>query len=67
MKTKRFFQENNIPFEAVAYDLADLEERERIREEVAESGTSLSFPWIRINDEIVIGWQPERFRELLEL
>jgi glutaredoxin-like YruB-family protein len=57
---KDYFKENNVPFEEVNVGL----DRVRAQEMVAKSG-QMGVPVIDINGEIVVGFQPEVFKELL--
>ncbi|MFX1466024.1 MAG: glutaredoxin family protein [Promethearchaeota archaeon] len=66
-KTKKFFEEKNIPFDYIDYDLASSEEQKRIRDEIVKVGGSLHFPFVKINGEVVIGWNPEKYTKLLGL
>jgi glutaredoxin len=63
-KAKKFFAENNIPFEYTDYDIADEETQDRIMQELDEAGAD-GFPFVRIGDQVVSGYQPERYIELL--
>ena len=65
-KTKQFFNDKKIPFEFIDYDLATEEERERIVKEITESGVQLAFPYVKINGSTVVGYNPERYAEILE-
>ncbi len=67
-KTKQFFKDRNIPFEYVDYDLVSEAEQEKIQKAIVQSGTqTLAFPWVKIENDIVVGWNPERYTELLGL
>lgn len=67
-RTKRFFTEHNIPFECIDYDLASPEEQARIEAEIsAYSGGHVSFPYVVIGGEVVMGYDPDRYRALLHL
>jgi len=57
---KNYFKDNNVPFEEVNVGL----DRVRAQEMVAKSG-QMGVPVIDINGEIVVGFQPELFKELL--
>jgi glutaredoxin len=59
-KTKKFFSDHNIPFTYVDYDLADEPTQRRIMEEVDAEGAT-GFPFVRIGDEVIVGYQPERY------
>jgi glutaredoxin len=63
-KAKNFFTENNIPFEYTDYDIADEETQDRIMQELDEAGAD-GFPFVRIGDQVVSGYQPEKYSELL--
>jgi glutaredoxin len=63
-KTKRFFTEHNIAFEFVDYDLADTATQEKIMHELDAEGAN-GFPFVRIGDQVVEGYQPGRYAELL--
>jgi glutaredoxin len=63
-KTKRFFSEHNIPFEFVDYDLADAATQDKIMRELDAQGAN-GFPFVRIGDQVVEGYQPARYAELL--
>jgi glutaredoxin len=65
-KAKTFFKENNIPFEYIDYDIADEATQDRIMQELDEAGAD-GFPFVRIGDEVVSGYQPDRYSELLGL
>lgn len=64
-KTKQFFRERNIPFEYVDYDLTGEDEQERILKEMSRYG-STAFPFVKINGEVIIGYNPDKYSKLLE-
>jgi glutaredoxin len=64
MKTKGFFAQRHIPFEFTDYDLADEPTQARIMRELDAAGAS-GFPFVRIDDQAVEGYQPARFAKLL--
>lgn len=64
-KTKKYFTDNKIPFEYVDYDLQPPAEQQKIEKRMVESGESLAFPWVLIGEELVIGWNPEKYAQLL--
>jgi glutaredoxin len=65
-KTKRFLSEHNIEYSYVDYDLASVEEQTRIEAEIKRyTGGGVSFPYAVIGNVIVLGYDPERYRELL--
>ena len=52
-KTKQFFQELNIDFESIDYDLADDTTQEKIRKDMTQAGAALAFPFTKINGKFV--------------
>ncbi|MHB1356501.1 MAG: glutaredoxin family protein [Anaerolineae bacterium] len=65
-KVKRFLDEHNVVYSCVDYDLADSDEQQRIQAEIkAYTGNGVSFPYAVIGDVVVMGYNPERYSELL--
>lgn len=65
-RAKKFFRDNNVPYECVDYDYADEETKAKVRAQMdAENATG--FPFAIIGDKIVKGYRPELYREFLEL
>ena len=44
-----------------------MEEQEKIELEMKKRGGALSFPWVLIGDDVVVGWNPAKYDELLAL
>jgi glutaredoxin len=65
-KTKIFFTEHNIQFDYIDYDLADEKTQDRIMNELDEYGAN-GFPFVKINNDVVMGYNPERYASLLGL
>ena len=65
-RTKQFFEERKIPFDAVDYDKANETEQERIMSEMRANGGGGSFPYICIGADVVQGYQPDEFERLLD-
>ena len=65
-KTKNFFNEHKIPFTYIDYDMADDTTQRKISQELDEVGAS-GFPYVKINDEVIVGYQPERYSNALGL
>jgi glutaredoxin len=63
-KTKKFFTDHHIPFEFTDFDLADEAAQDTIIREMEAEGAN-GFPFVRIGDQVVEGWQPARYAELL--
>jgi arsenate reductase-like glutaredoxin family protein len=65
-KTKEFFRARGIPFDFIDYDLASESEQNRIAAEMMKGTGNIGFPFVRINNVVIIGFNPERFEQLLE-
>jgi glutaredoxin len=65
-KTKQYFREKHIPFEYVDYDLASEPEQEKIGNELIKYTGSISFPFVDIDGNVVIGYNPEKYDELIK-
>lgn len=65
-KAKKYFSEHNIEFICTDYDLADEETQARIMREMEAEGTT-SFPFVRIGNEVVVGYRPEAYARLLRM
>ena len=63
-KTKAFFTKHNVPFTFIDYDLADEATQSRISAELDAAGAT-GFPYVKINDEVITGYQPERYAQAL--
>ena len=63
-KAKKFFSERDIPFQFINYDLADEATQDRILREI-EAEELQAFPFIRIGEETVQGYDPKRYAKLL--
>lgn len=57
---KDYFKQNNIPFE----DVDVTRDRSRAQEMIEKSG-QMGVPVIDINGQIIVGFQPEIFEQLL--
>lgn len=64
-KTKQFFRDRNNPFEYADYDLIGEKERKKILEEVSRHGGSTAFPFVKIDCKVIIGYNPQKYAELL--
>ena len=65
-KTKQYFTDMQIEFEYVNYDLANEEEQSKIMQDMKKLGGGNAFPFVKIGEEVVIGYNPEKFSTLLE-
>ncbi len=64
-RTKKWFTDNKIPFEYVDYDLQTPEKQAQIEEEMIKKGGNMAFPWVLIDGEIIVGWNPKRYAEVM--
>lgn len=65
-KTKMFFTERNIHFDFIDYDLANEATQEKIMEELDANGAN-GFPFVKIGNDVVMGYNPARYTALLGL
>jgi glutaredoxin len=63
-KTKNYFTEHKIPFTFIDYDLADEATQSRIVNELDAVGAT-GFPFVKIDDEDIVGYLPERYSKAL--
>ena len=64
-KAKQFFTQKNVPFTYIDYDLADEPTQERILQELDAAGAT-GFPFAKIGNRIVSGYQPAAYSKALE-
>lgn len=65
-KTKKFFTERNIPFDYIDYDLTDDSTQKRIITDMENHGAS-GFPYVMIENDIIEGYNPDKYTKLLGL
>lgn len=65
-KTKQFFKERQIPFDFVDYDLADIDEQDRIVADMRKHTSNISFPYVVIGDKVIQGYDPDKYEQLLK-
>lgn len=65
-KAKKFFADHEVQFQYTDYDLADEATQDKIMRELDAAGAK-GFPFVRIGDQIVEGFQPARYTQLLGL
>lgn len=65
-KTKKYFRDRNISFDFIDYDLADEKEQERIATDMMKYTDHIAFPFVRIGETVVMGYNPERYELLLK-
>jgi arsenate reductase-like glutaredoxin family protein len=49
----------------VDYDLAGEEEQEKILDDISKHTSNTAFPFVMIGEEIVVGYNPEKYSQLL--
>ena len=64
-QAKQFFEEQDIPYSYIDYDLASVEEQQRISQEMS-SFRIKGFPVIKIGEEAVVGYSLEKYSELIK-
>jgi glutaredoxin len=64
-KTKKYFEDKRMPFEAVDYDKQEDARQEEMMKEMKASGCTGSFPFTRIGGACVQGYDPDEFEKLL--
>ncbi len=64
-KTKKFFEERNVAFDAVDYDKQDEQKQAEMKKEMKDAGCSASFPFVRIGGSCIQGYDPDEFEKLL--
>lgn len=64
-KAKQWFTDTQVPFEAVDVDLLKGEEQDAAAEKAYQLSGGRRFPVVVINGEVVVGYNPERYLELL--
>ena len=65
-KAKKYFEDKGVVFEAVDVDLLPDDESDRLAAEAFELSGSRAYPVVKIGGEVVVGFLPERFDQLLE-
>jgi glutaredoxin-like protein NrdH len=64
--TKQFLQDNGIAFEYIDVDLADEDDKAKIRAEIQKKGGTLSYPTTVVDDKTVItGFRKDQLKEAL--
>ncbi len=63
-KAKKYFEELGVAYEYTDYDRADVEKQQRIDRDMREIGAG-GFPVVKIGADVVTGYRPDRYKELL--
>ena len=65
-KAKRYFEEKGIPYHNTDYDLADCKKQQSIERDMRDTEAG-GFPVVKIGRDVVVGYKPDRYAELLSL
>jgi len=66
--TKQFLKDNDVAYEFVDVDLADEDDKDKIREEILMKGGDLSYPTTIVDDKKVIaGFRKDLLKAVLGL
>ncbi len=65
--TRRYLDENDVDYDVLEVDLLAGAEREDAITEVKDISGGTSFPVIVVDDEIIVGFNKSRLKELLDL
>ncbi len=60
-------EENGVDYEYIDVDLLEGEEREKVIEEVINLTRGLNFPTVVINGKVIVGYDEDRLREVLNI
>jgi len=64
-KAKKYFEEQGIAYEYIDYDRADTEKQQSIDRDMRDIEAG-GFPVVKIGGDVVTGYQPDRYKELLD-
>jgi glutaredoxin-like protein NrdH len=65
--TKKYLTENNVDYDFVDVDLLTGDEKQEVVDQVKALSGGTSFPVIKVDDEIIVGFNKVRLKELLGL
>jgi glutaredoxin len=65
--TKKYLDENSVEYDATDVDLLDGEPRQEAIDEVKRISGGTSFPVVQVGDEVVVGFNKAKLKELLGL
>ena len=64
---RKYLDENNVSYDVVEVDLLDGDEKSAAIEEVRTVSGGTSFPVIIVGEEVIVGFNKKRMKELLDL
>jgi glutaredoxin len=65
-KTKKWFDDSKIPYEAVDVDTLPDEEQDAVADKAYALSGGRRFPVVVINGEVIVGYSPDKFLEHLK-
>jgi glutaredoxin len=65
--TRRYLDENGVEYEVTEVDLLEGEEKDAAVAEVRRISGGASFPVVVIDDDVIVGFNKARIKELLSL
>ena len=65
-KARAFFDSHGVQYTYIDYDLAEEDVQTRIQNEMTARNAS-SFPFAKIGDDFIVGYNPDAYTRLLEL
>jgi glutaredoxin len=65
-KAKAFLDDRRVKYSYIDYDLVEEDVQDRIQEEMLAHNAA-AFPFARIGDDFIVGYNPEAYARLLEL
>ena len=63
--TKKFFDQNDLEYELLEVDLLEGDERDAAIAEVRDISGGASFPVVVVGEEVIVGFNKKRLKELL--
>jgi glutaredoxin len=64
---KRFLDDGSVEYELTEVDTLEGQERDDVVAEVRKISGGASFPVIVVDDEVIVGFNKKRIKELLDL
>jgi glutaredoxin len=65
--TRKYLEDNEVEFDLTEVDLLEGQERADVIAEVKELSGGTSFPVVVIDDEVIVGFNKKKIKEMLAL
>ncbi len=65
--TRKYLEDNDVEFDVLEVDLLEGDERADAITKVKELSNGTSFPVVVVDDEVIVGFNKKRIKELLSL